>query len=880
MKAVKKLKVFCAVMMALAMIFGSIPASVANTVNAADPSYYVAVYTTTTAYYTATMVAAGTANVPKETQSVYFAISSDGQNYQYLNSNSGVIFAQEESMKLVSPRIVKDGDTFKVYALDADNSSKVHVFTSTDGVHYYTETVSTDAGDLAVVNDTDALNADSVQGFPEDKNLSLGNAIEITKAEYDYFNNKLGTVENTGLEAVKALNTTAGAAITEEQLAKEIPSVNATYTDGSTQSFNIDWSGALKNVDFNKAGTYTISGKVIQTQYINKLKELNNSEAKDDDPDNASPVDSEGNAIFPDNYDTESGTVYYDSTKYIEGLADPEIYYDEQTGYYYCTGSYFPSAAEKNSASDSPYYGAKSYDRVTLRRSKTLEGLQSREGQVTIWKAGNQNWYKTMSDAEAEKDGKKGYRYIWAPEIHRVGNYWVVYFTESESSSNLYGIQSHCLVLDGSMDPYDTALSEPNEVSQWIDLQMQPREGDTSTQNRSETYEKPFTSTFNLDMTYFEDASTGTPYVIYAGKPTIAKGGSSTDLFIAQVDKENPNTLASDVTRLTWSRYGWEEISYYVNEGPTVVQHNGDVFLCFSVSGTGSEYAIGMLSAKCGEDLLDRANWVKNPYPLLTSKDVNGEEGPGHNSFTVDEDGNVIFVYHARPTSHNYKMCGSYGSALEDPCRHARLKRVHWSADGTPILKMTYDEELKEEFKTVSTTVTVKSAAPTVVKVSSVTVTPKSKTLYVGNTVALSASVAPANATSKTLKYTSDKPAVASVDASGKVTAKKKGTANITVAAQDGSGASATVKITVKEGTLSVSGKTSVKVKKKISLTAKAKNLNSTKITWKVTKGAKYVKLSKTSGKTIKVTGKKKGTVKIKVTCGYKSVTKTIKVKK
>ena len=57
----------------------------------------------------------------------------------------------------------------------------------------------------------------------------------------------------------------------------------------------------------------------------------------------------------------------------------------------------------------------------------------------------------------------------------------------------------------------------------------------------------------------------------------------------------------------------------------------------------------------------------------------------------VDKDGNVIFVYHARPTSHNYQMCGwdgtksTYNSEpLNDPCRHARLKRVHWSTDGTP----------------------------------------------------------------------------------------------------------------------------------------------------------------------------------------------------
>ena len=153
-------------------------------------------------------------------------------------------------------------------------------------------------------------------------------------------------------------------------------------------------------------------------------------------------------------------------------------------------------------------------------------------------------------------------------------------------------------------------------------------------------------------------------------------------------------------------------ISYYVNEGPTFVQRDGKVYMCYSASGTGSEYAIGLLTADSGEDLLNRSNWRKNPYPLLTSKDVAGEEGPGHNSFTIDEDGNVIFVYHARPTSHNHtykgrRLCGSGSDSLSDPCRHARLKRVHWQNDGTPILKMTYEEELSVDHHKVTAVILV-----------------------------------------------------------------------------------------------------------------------------------------------------------------------------
>ena len=227
---------------------------------------------------------------------------------------------------------------------------------------------------------------------------------------------------------------------------------------------------------------------------------------------------------------------------------------------------------------------------------------------------------------------------------------------------------------------------------------------------------------FCLDMTYFKDEVSGTSYVVWAGKPTEAYQGGNTDLFIATVSEAEPWKLTSEQVRITKADYGWERIRYCVNEGPTVLQHDGNIFLCYSVSGTGSEYAIGMLSAKGGENLLNQSTWTKSPYPLLTSRDVDGEEGPGHNSFTVDQDGNVIFVYHARPTSHNYQKCGWDGSKssynsdpLQDPCRHARLKRVHWAADGTPILKMTYDDELLEEYQTVSLNIVIDGGAMTTV---------------------------------------------------------------------------------------------------------------------------------------------------------------------
>lgn len=809
---------------------------------------YLTVYSTTKAFY------ANAANLEQETRSVYMAVSEDGKEFEVLNNGGGVIFSKNTSgtLRVTEPKIAKVDGKFTVVAKDSDTSKGFHKFTSTDGVNYYDDEIVQESGiadaNLKKSNFRLMLHGENI--LNSDESITLGNALKLTDEEYTYIVNKLGTVVNNGLEELAEVDAT-GVKDTDELLGKLQKTVNATYTDGSVQKFDIDWSEALKSVDVTKPGTYELEGKVIQTQYINKLKELNGSSLPDDDPANVG-------VNFPSNYDPATGTVYYDKTKFVEGMADPCIYWDEQTGYYYMTGSYFPESGDAIDANDK----TEQYDRVVLRRARTLEGLQSRKDQVTIWKVGNQG-YTNADGTQAER----GHRYIWAPEIHRVGDNWVVYFTESHSS--LFDIFCHVLVLPGDQDPYETALTASDQVSQWKDYKM------TSTQAND-----PFNLAFCLDMTYFKDAVNGTSYVIWAGKPTAAYQGSSTDLFIATVDESQPWKITSEPTRITKSDYGWERVRFCVNEGATVLQHDGNVFMCYSVSGTGSEYAIGMCNAKGGADLLDINNWTKSPYPLLTSRDVNGEEGPGHNSFTVDQDGNAIFVYHARPTSHNYQKCGKYNSEpLNDPCRHARLKRVHWAADGMPILKMTYENELLDQFKTVK--VKVKVGEPTVptVPVASVKLSKTSLTMYVKDkAVTLKATVSPSNATDKAVTWNSSNVKVAKVDANGKVTPVAKGTATIT--AKTANGKTATCKVTVKVHVTKVTlSKKTATMGEKGSLTLKAtvspSNANDKKVTWKSSKTS----LATVSSRGV-VKAKKAGKVKITAKADGKSATCTITIKK
>ncbi|MGC4856448.1 family 43 glycosylhydrolase [Micromonospora sp. DT4] len=98
-----------------------------------------------------------------------------------------------------------------------------------------------------------------------------------------------------------------------------------------------------------------------------------------------------------------------------------------------------------------------------------------------------------------------------------------------------------------------------------------------------------------------------------------------------------------------------------------------------SASATDANYCLGMLSASATANLLDAASWSKSPNPVFATSAATGQYGPGHNSFTVSEDGQSdILVYH----DHNYRDIS--GDPLNDPNRRTRLQKVYWNADGTP----------------------------------------------------------------------------------------------------------------------------------------------------------------------------------------------------
>lgn len=101
--------------------------------------------------------------------------------------------------------------------------------------------------------------------------------------------------------------------------------------------------------------------------------------------------------------------------------------------------------------------------------------------------------------------------------------------------------------------------------------------------------------------------------------------------------------------------------------------------ITYSASDTGINYCMGMLTADENSDVLDPLSWKKERYPVLKTNEELEIYGPGHNSFTVDEDGNDVMVYHAR------KEAEIEGDPLYNPNRHAMLMKLRWDEDGRPV---------------------------------------------------------------------------------------------------------------------------------------------------------------------------------------------------
>lgn len=276
------------------------------------------------------------------------------------------------------------------------------------------------------------------------------------------------------------------------------------------------------------------------------------------------------------------------------------------------------------------------FDRIVLRKARTLKELPDAVEKV-VWVRHPQG---PMSCN------------IWAPEIHFVDGKWYIYFAAARTGADESGCYDHRIYAleNESADPMEGSFVEKGRI-------------DTGWES------------FSLDST--TAVFQGKRYFIWAQRDFDIPGNSN--LYIAEM--KNALELKLPAVRLSIPEYDWECQGFLVNEGPSCLIHDGNLFLTYSASATDERYAMGMLSVPQGADPLDAASWKKSPVPVMVSEPENELFGPGHNSFTVDEEGHDWLVFHARPYP------GFHGTALSDPNRHCFLRRVQYSAEGTPVFQ-------------------------------------------------------------------------------------------------------------------------------------------------------------------------------------------------
>lgn len=295
--------------------------------------------------------------------------------------------------------------------------------------------------------------------------------------------------------------------------------------------------------------------------------------------------------------------------------ADPWVY-KHTDGKYYFTGS------------------VPGYQTIELRRGDSLNNLE--DGEIkTIWHAPDSGPMKNL---------------IWAPEIHFIDGVWYVYFAASDEENGRSRKHHHRMfvIANENSDPFEGEWEVKGQVKTAFD-------------------------SFSLDATVFEND--GKLYYVWAQQDPRIPGNSN--LYISEM--ANPWTLKGPQILLSIPEYDWEKIGFLVNEGPAVIKRYGKIIITYSGSATDENYAMGLLWANADDDLLDGGAWHKSPEPVFVSSETNRQFGPGHNSFTVDESGNDILIYHARPEKNKE------GDPLDNPNRHAIAQEFTWGHDGLPI---------------------------------------------------------------------------------------------------------------------------------------------------------------------------------------------------
>lgn len=316
-----------------------------------------------------------------------------------------------------------------------------------------------------------------------------------------------------------------------------------------------------------------------------------------------------------------------------ENRADPCVFYWEGTYYFIAT----------NDADDNRS--------LYVREADTLTGLAGAEEFLIL---------------DAETWPEIG-NLLWAPEFHAIDGRLYLFFAATPGE---FFCEESCVMelREGGNPTVREDWSRPRRI-------VRKDGSDLCEAGR----------TISLDMTCFEWE--GELWAVWSQRQFLPKDLGAW-LYLARLDRKRPWRLASDPVVLSKPEYGWANNHTFVDEGPFALPGEGRLYLTFSSACPDTSYVVGLLTIERGKDLMVRENWKKTNYPILTSRSVAGEYGTGHNAYVTDGDGTVWNTYHARPGLDSERCSG--------------IRRVHFGPDGFPVLDLTEENDVRAEYRSVT----------------------------------------------------------------------------------------------------------------------------------------------------------------------------------
>jgi arabinan endo-1,5-alpha-L-arabinosidase len=219
----------------------------------------------------------------------------------------------------------------------------------------------------------------------------------------------------------------------------------------------------------------------------------------------------------------------------------------------------------------------------------------------------------------------------WAPEIHRVGDRFIAYFSALKKTDGDQPYAVGAAVSDSPTGPF-TDIGKP-------------------------LVEEPYPGV--IDAHYFR-ASSGKHYLMW--KPDGNRAGQASPIRIQELGADGISMVGSPKTILINDPDSWEG---GVVEGAWMVERNGQFYLFYSGNGYASPaYGVGV--AKSDSPM---GTFVKKGDPILRSG--GNWAGPGHGSILQGPSGDWVHVYHSWVA----------GQVNDPPGRIVLVDRVQWGAE-------------------------------------------------------------------------------------------------------------------------------------------------------------------------------------------------------